>query len=130
MRPNEAVELKLQLQREGRLAAQLDDSTYGTSVCNRTLRLRHGMSRGNLSSLCLSANIYKLRVCRFYPSPPANCETPFGDSVLPRQWNSFSSFTALIVCFSDRDHIQFIFKELDRAQAEIHEAKNVVKFQN
>ncbi len=27
-----------------------------------------------------------------YPSLPAICETPFGDSVLPRQWKSFLSF--------------------------------------
>ncbi len=37
----------------------------------------------------------------------------------------FHHFTAQIFPFSDADHNQFIFKELVKAQAEIHEAKNV-----
>ncbi len=37
---------------------------------------------------CLTYSVYSAA----YPSLPPICETPFGDSVLPRQWNSFSSF--------------------------------------
>ncbi len=76
----------------------------------------------------LILNQYKTKYVPSYPSLPAICKTPFGDSVLPRQWNSFHHFTAYIVSFADAHHIQFISKELGRAQAEIHDAKNVVKF--
>ncbi len=45
-----------------------------------------------------------------YPSLPAICETPFGDLVLPRQWNSFSTFyyvySFLCGCTSYQVHFQ------------------------
>ncbi len=65
-----------------------------------------------------------------YASLWAICETPFGDSVLPRQWNSFSSFycvnSFLRACTSYTVH----FQRVGRAQAEIHDAKYVVKFRH